>query len=89
MLCVDEFGMQSSSEDMAVMLSHVTTVLNHMTSKRVQHLFLMKGSQRLIEACRDCRSVLISKVSWNPGVLITIRLPSDTFFFPKCPDNIW
>ena len=35
-----------SSEDVATMLSHVTTVLDHMTNKKVQHLFLMKGSQR-------------------------------------------
>ena len=47
MLYDEEFGLQSgSSEDMAAMLGHVTTVLDHMTNKKVQHLFLMKGSQR-------------------------------------------
>lgn len=40
--------MQSNSEDMAAMLGHVTTVMDHMTNKRVQHLFLMKGSQRSV-----------------------------------------
>ena len=45
----EEFGVQSSSsKDVAAMLSHVTTVLDHMTNKRVQHLFLMKGSQRSV-----------------------------------------
>ena len=48
MLCIEEFGMQSSSADMATMLGHVTTVLNHMTNKKVQHLFHMKGSQRSV-----------------------------------------
>lgn len=50
LLSSEQFGMQSSSEDMAAMLGHVTTVLDHMTSKKVQHLFLMKGSQRSFQA---------------------------------------
>ncbi len=36
----------STSE--AEMLDHVTKILNHMTNKRTQHLFLMKGSQRSV-----------------------------------------
>ena len=36
------------SKDMATMLGHVNTVLDHMTNKKVQHLFLMKGSQRSV-----------------------------------------
>ena len=40
--------MESSSDDMAAMLDHVTAILGHMTNKRVQHLFHMKGSQRSV-----------------------------------------
>lgn len=40
--------MESSSEEVGRMLGHVMSVLDHMTSKRVQHLFHMKGSQRSV-----------------------------------------
>ena len=47
-----QFGSESdvlerqSKESVAEMLGHVTKVLDHLTSQRIEHLFLIKGSQR-------------------------------------------
>ena len=37
-----------SEESISEMLSHVTKILDHLTNQRTHHLFLIKGSQRLI-----------------------------------------
>ena len=42
----EELSMQSV-ESATKMLSHVTKILTHLTNQRTQHLFLIKGSQRL------------------------------------------
>ena len=49
MMCMDEGGVESAGrEELSDMLSHVAGVVDHITSKRVQHLFQMKGSQRSV-----------------------------------------
>ncbi len=39
---------RQSKEGVAEMLGHVTKVLDHLTSQRIEHLFLIKGSQRYV-----------------------------------------
>ncbi|XP_064397823.1 CDK5 regulatory subunit-associated protein 3-like [Halichondria panicea] len=57
-----QFGSESnvlerqSKEGVAEMLGHVTKVLDHLTSQRIEHLFLIKGSQRYLE--RLCESLI-------------------------------
>ncbi len=42
-----------SKEGVARMLGHVTKVLDHLTSQRVQHFFLIKSSQMFVAPLAD------------------------------------
>lgn len=49
-MCMEEGGVESAGrEELGDMLSNVAGILDHITSKRVQHLFHMKGSQRYLQ----------------------------------------
>ena len=43
----EELSMQSV-ESISEMLGHVMKILTHLTNQRTHHLFLIKGSQRLV-----------------------------------------